>query len=103
MTAACRGAWSTVTRSGCALHRWRAKGALLMGCYECCDEREIADKLLPGVPIGCFPDLYKAALRQHAGPCDHALMELQRRHVRYCRTFTYQGLQKCLPPFLSLS
>ena len=22
--------------------------------------REIADKLFPGVPIGCFPDVYKA-------------------------------------------
>jgi len=27
---------------------------------KCCYEREIADKLVPGVPIGCFPDLYKA-------------------------------------------
>ena len=33
---------------------------LLMGCDQCCYEREIADKLLPGVPVGCFPDLYKA-------------------------------------------
>ena len=31
-----------------------------MGCDQCCYEREIADKLFPGVPIGCFPDLYKA-------------------------------------------
>ena len=35
-------------------------GMLLMGCDQCCYEREIADKLFPGVPIGCFPDLYKA-------------------------------------------
>ena len=30
------------------------------GLRQCCYEREIADKLFPGVPIGCFPDLYKA-------------------------------------------
>lgn len=35
-------------------------GMLLMGCDQCCYEREIADKLLPGVPVGCFPDLYGA-------------------------------------------
>ena len=35
-------------------------GMLLMGCDQCCYEREIADKLFDGVPIGCFPDLYKA-------------------------------------------
>ena len=35
-------------------------GILLMGCDQCCYEREIADKLLDGVPIGCFPDLYRA-------------------------------------------
>jgi len=33
---------------------------LLMGCDQCCYEREIADRLIPGVPIGCFPDLYGA-------------------------------------------
>jgi hypothetical protein len=31
-----------------------------MGCDQCCYEREIADKLFDGVPIGCFPDLYGA-------------------------------------------
>jgi hypothetical protein len=36
------------------------KGILLMGCDQCCFEREIADKLLDGVQIGCFPDLYGA-------------------------------------------
>jgi hypothetical protein len=36
------------------------KGILLMGCDQCCFEREIADKLFEGIPIGCFPDLYKA-------------------------------------------
>jgi hypothetical protein len=33
---------------------------LLMGCDQCCYQRSIADKLIEGVPIGCFPDLYKA-------------------------------------------
>jgi hypothetical protein len=31
-----------------------------MGCDQCCYEREIADQLFEGVPIGCFPDLYGA-------------------------------------------
>lgn len=35
-------------------------GILLMGCDQCCYEREIADRLMDGVPIGCFPDLYQA-------------------------------------------
>lgn len=38
----------------------RRKNILLMGCDQCCYEREIADQLLEGVPIGCFPDLYRA-------------------------------------------
>ena len=38
----------------------RKSGMLLMGCDQCCYQRAIADKLLEGVPIGCFPDLYKA-------------------------------------------
>ena len=38
----------------------RETGMLLMGCDQCCYQRDIADKLLQGVPIGCFPDLYKA-------------------------------------------
>lgn len=36
------------------------QGMLLMGCDQCCYEREIADQLMDGVPIGCFPDLYGA-------------------------------------------
>ncbi len=36
------------------------KSILLMGCDQCCYEREIADQLFEGVPIGCFPDLYAA-------------------------------------------
>lgn len=36
------------------------KGFLLMGCDQCCYERDIADRLMEGVPIGCFPDLYAA-------------------------------------------
>lgn len=35
-------------------------GILLMGCDQCCYEREIADRLITGVSIGCFPDLYQA-------------------------------------------
>ncbi|MFQ5997925.1 MAG: SaoD/DsrE family protein [Candidatus Bathyarchaeia archaeon] len=38
----------------------REYGFMLMGCDQCCYERNIADKLFEGVPIGCFPDLYKA-------------------------------------------
>jgi hypothetical protein len=38
----------------------RRTGMLLMGCDQCCYQREIADKLIEGVPIGCFPDLYRA-------------------------------------------
>jgi hypothetical protein len=38
----------------------RKTGMLLMGCDQCCYQREIADKLIEGVPIGCFPDLYAA-------------------------------------------
>lgn len=38
----------------------RASGMLLMGCDQCCYQRAIADKLIEGVPIGCFPDLYQA-------------------------------------------
>ena len=38
----------------------RASGLLLMGCDQCCYQRNIADRLIEGIPIGCFPDLYKA-------------------------------------------
>lgn len=38
----------------------KKKGILLMGCDQCCYEREIAGKLIEGASIGCFPDLYKA-------------------------------------------
>lgn len=38
----------------------KKRNFLLMGCDQCCYEREIAKKLFEGVPIGCFPDLYKA-------------------------------------------
>jgi hypothetical protein len=33
---------------------------LLMGCDQCCYEREIDDKLVAGAVIGCFPNLYAA-------------------------------------------
>jgi len=26
----------------------------------CCYQRDIADELIEGIPIGCFPDLYRA-------------------------------------------
>ncbi len=35
-------------------------GMLLMACDQCAYERKIADKLVNGAGIGCFPDLYKA-------------------------------------------
>ena len=38
----------------------RQQNILLMCCDHCCYERGIADKLIADVPIGCFPDLYKA-------------------------------------------
>ena len=33
---------------------------LLMGCDQCCYEREIDGKLVDGAVIGCFPNLYGA-------------------------------------------
>ncbi len=38
----------------------RAQGMLLMGCDQCCYERDIADNLVEGAVIGCFPNLYQA-------------------------------------------
>jgi hypothetical protein len=35
-------------------------GMLLMGCDQCCYERDIADQLVEGATIGCFPNLYEA-------------------------------------------
>lgn len=35
-------------------------GMLLMACDQCCYERHIADRLVEGARIGCFPDLYAA-------------------------------------------
>lgn len=35
-------------------------GMLLMGCDQCCIEREIDGKLVAGAVIGCFPKLYDA-------------------------------------------
>jgi hypothetical protein len=37
-----------------------ANGMLLMACDQCAYEREIADNLVDGALIGCFPDLYAA-------------------------------------------
>jgi hypothetical protein len=36
------------------------KGIMLMGCDQCCYEREIDEKLVDGATIGCFPNLYGA-------------------------------------------
>jgi len=33
---------------------------LLMGCDQCCYEREIDGRLVDGAVIGCFPNLYAA-------------------------------------------
>jgi len=38
----------------------KAKGMLLMGCDQCCEEREIEGDLVDGAVIGCFPNLYGA-------------------------------------------
>ncbi len=38
----------------------KAQNMLLMGCDQCCYEREIDGKLVDGAVIGCFPNLYKA-------------------------------------------
>jgi hypothetical protein len=38
----------------------KEKGILLMGCDQCCDERDITDKLVDGAVVGCFPNLYGA-------------------------------------------
>jgi len=38
----------------------KAQGMLLMGCDQCCYEREIDGKLVDGAVIGCFPNLYQA-------------------------------------------
>jgi hypothetical protein len=38
----------------------KEQGMLLMGCDQCCEEREIEDKLVEGAVIGCFPNLYGA-------------------------------------------
>ena len=38
----------------------KEQGMLLMGCDQCCEEREIDGKLVEGAVIGCFPNLYGA-------------------------------------------
>jgi hypothetical protein len=38
----------------------QGKGITLMGCDQCCYERQIDDKLVAGAVIGCFPKLYDA-------------------------------------------
>lgn len=41
----------------------KQKGILLMGCDQCCYERQIAEKLVEGATIGCFPNLYSSLAR----------------------------------------
>jgi hypothetical protein len=38
----------------------KRKNILLMGCDQCCYERNIEEKLVDGAVIGCFPNLYSA-------------------------------------------
>lgn len=38
----------------------KAKGMLLMACDQCAYERDIAETLVEGATIGCFPNLYGA-------------------------------------------
>jgi len=38
----------------------KEQGMLLMGCDQCCYERNIDGKLVDGAVIGCFPNLYEA-------------------------------------------
>jgi hypothetical protein len=40
----------------------REQNILLMGCDQCCFERNLDGRLVEGAVIGCFPDLYKALL-----------------------------------------
>jgi len=35
-------------------------GMMVMGCDQCCYQRNIADSLVSKAGIGCFPDLYSA-------------------------------------------
>ena len=37
-----------------------AQNILLMGCDQCCYERQLEGRLVEGATIGCFPDLYAA-------------------------------------------
>jgi hypothetical protein len=38
----------------------REQNILLMGCDQCCYERNLEGRLVEGAGIGCFPDLYAA-------------------------------------------
>ena len=48
----------------------RRKNILLMGCDQCCYERQIENKLVEGARIGCFPNLYGALA---GAPPDHII------------------------------
>jgi len=38
----------------------KEKGMLVMGCNQCVADRKIANNLVEGAVIGCFPDLHEA-------------------------------------------
>ena len=38
----------------------QVQNILLMGCDQCCYERNLDGRLVDGATIGCFPDLYAA-------------------------------------------
>ena len=38
----------------------KTQNILLMGCDQCCYERNLDGRLVEGATIGCFPDLYAA-------------------------------------------
>ncbi|WP_073089014.1 DsrE-related protein SaoD [Thermosyntropha lipolytica] len=47
------------TEMGESLQKLHEKtGLLLMACDQCAYERGIADQIIPGASIGCFPHLY---------------------------------------------
>jgi hypothetical protein len=89
---------------GARLHKVaKQQGMLLMGCDQCCYEREIADKLLPACRSAAFPDLYKAL----SGNMPDQVITLRWNYSGAMCVIAApspnQGSQKCLRPFLSLS
>ena len=58
----------------------REQGMLLMGCDQCCYEREIDGKLVDGAVIGCFPNLYAALSGNLPEPAGKVIERLQERY-----------------------